>query len=152
MVAYLNGSGFLGTNGSVGADLTLVVMLVAFVMLTTGVVLARTGRYGAHRWVQTVAVILNAIPVVAWMIRSYWLYVRPDLPGNLSKSIDALTTVHAVTGLIGVVLGLFVVIRANQLTARGESVARYKNWMRAAYIVYLLATVLGVWVYVKLYG
>jgi uncharacterized membrane protein YozB (DUF420 family) len=152
MVAYLNGTGFLGTNGSVGADLSLVVMLVAFVLLTAGVVLARTGRYTAHRWVQTAAVVLNAIPVVAWMIRSYWLYVRPDLPGNLSKSIDALTTVHAVAGLIGVVLGLFIVIRAGQLTARGESVARYKNWMRAAYVVYLLATVLGVWVYVKLYG
>jgi uncharacterized membrane protein YozB (DUF420 family) len=152
MVAYLNGAGFLGTNGSVGADLTLVVVLVAFVLLTVGVVLARTGRYAAHRWVQTTAVILNAIPVVAWMIRSYWLYVRPGLPGNLSKSIDLLVTVHAVTGLIGVVLGLFVVIRANQLTARGESLARYKNRMRAAYIVYLLATALGVWVYVKTYG
>ena len=152
MFTYLDGSGFLGTNGSVGADLTLLVMIVAFVLLTVGVVLARSGRYPAHRWVQTVAVILNAVPVVVWMIRSYWLYVRPDLPGNLSKSIDALTTVHAVAGLVGVVLGLFVVIRAGQLTARGESVGRYKNWMRAAYVVYLLATVLGVWVYVELYG
>jgi len=152
MVAYLSGTGFLGTHGSVGADLTLVVMLVAFALLTVGVVLAVTRRYAAHRWVQTAAVILNAIPVVVWMIRSYWLYVRPDLPGNLSKSVDALTTVHAVTGLFGVVVGLFVIIRANQLTARGESVARYKNWMRAAYVVYLIATVLGVWVYVKLYG
>jgi len=152
MVAYLNGAGFLGTHGSVGADLSLLVMLVAFVMLTVGVVLARTGRYAAHRWVQTVAVILNAIPVVVWMIRSYWLYVRPDLPGNLSKSIDALTTAHAVAGLVGVVMGLFVVIRASQLTASGKSVGGYKNWMRAAYVVYLLATVLGVGVYLKLYG
>ena len=152
MVAYLDGAGFLGTNGSIGADLALLVMLVAFVMLTVGVVLARTRRYTAHRWVQTIAVILNAIPVVVWMIRSYWLYVRPDLPGNLSKSIDALTTVHALAGIIGVVMGMFVIIRANQLTARGESVGRYKNWMRAAYVVYLLATVLGIWVYAKLYG
>ena len=152
MVAYLDGAGFLNTNGSVGADLTLVVILVAFVMLTIGVVLARTRRYTAHRWVQTLAVILNAIPVVVWMVRSYWLYVRPDLPGNLSRSVDALTTAHAVTGLVGVVLGLFVVIRAGQLTARGESIGRYKNWMRAAYVVYLLATVLGVWVYITLYG
>jgi uncharacterized membrane protein YozB (DUF420 family) len=45
-----------------------------------------------------------------------------------------------------------VIIRANQLTARGESVARYKDWMRAAYVVYLIATVLGVWVYITLYG
>ena len=43
-------------------------------------------------------------------------------------------------------------VRAGQLTARGESVGRYKNWMRAAYVVYLLATVLGVWVYITLYG
>jgi uncharacterized membrane protein YozB (DUF420 family) len=152
MIGYLNGAGFLGTHGSIGADLTIVVMVVAFVMLTIGVVLARTRRYAAHRWVQTAAVCLNAIPVVVWMIRSYWLYVRPGLPGNLSKSIDALTTVHAVVGLIGVALGLFVMIRANQLTARGESVSRYKSWMRAAYIVYLLGTALGVWVYFRLYG
>ena len=152
MVADLDGTGFLGTHGSVGADLTLVVMLVAFVMLTVGVVLAATKRYTAHRWVQTAAVILNAIPVVVWMIRSFWLYVRPGWPGNLSKSIDALTTVHAVAGLVGVVIGLVVMIRANQLTARGESVGRYTGGMLAAYVVYLLATVLGVWVYAKLYG
>jgi uncharacterized membrane protein YozB (DUF420 family) len=151
MIGYLNGAGFLGTHGSIGADLTIVVMLVAFVMLTIGVVLARTRRYAAHRWVQTAAVCLNAIPVVVWMIRSYWLYVRPGLPGNLSKSVDALTTVHAVVGLIGVALGLFVMIRASQLTARGESVSRYKSWMRTAYIVYLLGTALGVWVYFALY-
>jgi uncharacterized membrane protein YozB (DUF420 family) len=152
MFTYLDGSGFLGTKGSAGADLTLLVMIAALVMLTIGVVLARSGRYQAHRWVQTIAVILNAVPVVVWMIRSFWLYVRPDLPGNLGESVNALTTVHAVTGLVGVALGLFVVIRANQLTARGESVARYKGLMRAAYIVYLLGTALGVWVYVAIYG
>jgi uncharacterized membrane protein YozB (DUF420 family) len=152
MVAYLGGRGFLGTRGTIGADLALVVMLVAFALLTTGVVLALTRRYTAHRWVQTTAVCLNAIPVVFWMVRAYWLYVRPGLPGNLSRPVVALTTVHAVAGLVGVALGLFVMIRANQLTARGESVGRYKNWMRAAYVVYLLATVLGVWVYVRVYG
>jgi uncharacterized membrane protein YozB (DUF420 family) len=152
MVAYLDGTGFLGTKGSIGADLTLIVVLVAFVMLTAGVVLARTQRLEAHRWMQTAAVILFAVPVVVWMIRSYWLHVRPDLPGNLSESVNALTTVHAVVGVVGAVLGLFVVIRANQLAARGESAGRYKNWMRASYMVYLLATVLGVWVYFAIYG
>ena len=115
-------------------------------------VLAKSRRYEAHRWVQTSAVVLNAVPVIVWMIRSFRLFVLPGLPGNLSKSIDALTTVHAVTGLIGVVLGLFIVIRANQLTARGQSLSRYKNAMRAAYVVYLLATALGVWVYIAIYG
>ena len=151
MIGFLDGAGFLGTHGSIGADLAMVVMLAAFVMLTAGVVLARTKQYAAHRWVQTAAVVLNAIPVVVWMIRSYWLYVRPGLPGNLSTTVDAVTSVHGVTGLIGLALGLFVMIRANQLEARGESVRRYRTAMRVAYIVYLLGTALGVCVYLLLY-
>jgi uncharacterized membrane protein YozB (DUF420 family) len=152
MIAYLAGAGFIRPHSSIGADLSLVVMIAAAVMLTVGVVLAKSKRYEAHRWVQTAAVVLNAVPVVIWMIRSFWLYVRPGLPGNLSKSVDAITTVHAVAGLIGVAIGLFVMIRANQLMARGESLSRYKNTMRVAYIVYLLATALGIWVYFALYG
>jgi uncharacterized membrane protein YozB (DUF420 family) len=139
-------------RGGQSDDLSLVIVIVAFAMLTLGVVLARAKHYGAHRWVQTSAVALNAVPVVFWMIRSFRLFVLPGLPGNLSKSIDALTTVHAVTGLIGVVLGVFIVIRANQLAAKGRSLRRYKNHMRTAYVVYLVGTALGVWVYVALYG
>jgi uncharacterized membrane protein YozB (DUF420 family) len=152
MIGYLGGSGFLGTRGSLGADASLVIMLVALVLLTIGVVLARTKRYEAHRWVQTAAVCLNAVPVVAWMIRSFWLYILPGLPGNLGANHVALTTVHAVTGLIGVVLGVFVMIRANQLETKGQDLSRYKLAMRVSYLVYLLATALGVWVYIVVYG
>jgi len=152
MSAYLDGAGFLRPHSSIGADLSLVIIIAAFVMLTLGVVLAKSRRYEAHRWVQTSAVTLSAVPVVFWMIRSFRLVVLPGLPGNLSKSIGALTTVHAVTGLIGVVLGLFIVTRANQLAAKGQSLRRYRNAMRAAYVVYLLGTALGVWVYIVLYG
>jgi uncharacterized membrane protein YozB (DUF420 family) len=152
MSAYLEGAGFLVPHSSIGADLSLVIIIAAFVMLTLGVVLAKSKRYEAHRWVQTSAVVLNAVPVVLWMIRSFRLFVLPGLPGNLNKSIDMLITVHAVTGLIGVVLGLFIVIRASQLAAKGQSLRRYKNAMRAAYVLYLLGTALGVWVYVVLYG
>jgi len=152
MIGYLDDSGFLSSHSSIGADLSLVIMVAAAILLTVGVVLAKSKRYEAHRWVQTAAVCLNAVPVVVWMIRSFWLYVRPGLPGNLSKSVDALTTVHAVAGLIGVVIGMVVMIRANQLAAKGQSLSRYKNAMRIAYAVYMLATALGIWVYITLYG
>jgi uncharacterized membrane protein YozB (DUF420 family) len=152
MIAYLGGAGFLRPHSSIGADLSLVVMIAAFVMLTVGVVLAKSKRYKAHRWVQTAAVCLNAVPVIFWMIRSFWLYVRPGLPGNLSKTVDAVTSVHALVGLIGVVIGMVIMIRANQLMARGESLSRFKTRMRIAYVVYLVATALGIWVYIALYG
>ena len=63
-----------------------------------------------------------------------------------------LAAAHAVTGAVGVALGVFIIIAAGRLTSRGQSVARYKSWMRGAYVVYLLAMVLGVWVYVGTYG
>ncbi len=152
MFGYLDGSGFITAKSSMGADLSVIISIAAFVMLTVGVVLAKSKRYDAHRWVQTAAVVLNAVPVIFWMIRSFRLFILPDLPGNLSESVNALTTVHAVAGLIGMVIGLFVMIRANQLEAEGQSLSRYKNLMRVAYVVYLLATALGVWVYVAIYG
>jgi uncharacterized membrane protein YozB (DUF420 family) len=152
MIGYLNGAGFLRPHSSIGADLSLVIVIAAFVMLTVGVVLVKSKRYEAHRWVQTTAVVLNAVPVIFWMIRSFRLYVLPGLPGNLNKSVDAVTTVHAIVGLIGVVIGMVVIIRANQLAARGQNPGRYKNLMRIAYVVYLLATALGIWVYIAIYG
>jgi len=152
MFSYLDGAGFITAKSSIGADLSLIITIAAFVMLTVGVVLAKSKRYDAHRWVQTSAVVLNAVPVIFWMIRSFRLYILPDLPGNLSKSVDATTTVHAVAGLIGVVIGLFVMIRANQLAAKGQSLSRYRNTMRIAYVVYLAATALGIWVYIAIYG
>ena len=127
MIGYLGGAGFLRPHSSIGADLSLVVMVMAAVLLTVGVVLARSKRYEAHRWVQTAAVVLNAVPVVVWMIRSLWLNFLPGLPGNLGKSVDALTTVHALAGSIGVIIGMVVMIRANQIHAKGQSLSRYKT-------------------------
>ena len=70
MNSLVHDQGFLGTGASLGADLTLLIIVAAFVLLTVGVVLARRRQYGRHRWVQTAAVILNLIPVAAWMLRS----------------------------------------------------------------------------------
>jgi uncharacterized membrane protein YozB (DUF420 family) len=150
--AFLMSSGFLGTKGTLGPDLTLVLSIVAAVLLTVGVVWARRRSYQAHRWIQTTAVCLNAVLVIVWMVRSFRLYVLPDFPADLSHGSYALTTVHAVAGLIGVILGVFIVIRGNQLMASGRSLAPYRTAMRTAYLVYMAVTVLGVVLYVVLYG
>jgi uncharacterized membrane protein YozB (DUF420 family) len=151
LIAFLDGSGFLGTHGVLGSDLSLVIMLVAAAMLTVGWRLAVARRYGAHRWVQTAAVCLNLIPVVVWMIRYFVLYTLPQIPADLGKETYALTTIHAVAGAIGATFGVFIIIRANQLEVTGRSLSRYKTSMRIAYLLYMLATALGVAVYYVVY-
>jgi uncharacterized membrane protein YozB (DUF420 family) len=151
MFAFLQGSGFLGTRGTLGSDLSLIIMLAAAATLTVGWRLAVARRFGAHRWVQTSAVCLNLVPVAVWMIRFFILYVIPVLPGDLGKGTYLLTTIHAVAGAIGAALGVFIMVRANQLWAKGQSLSRYRTLMRTAYLVYLLATALGVAVYWVVY-
>lgn len=151
MTAFLGHTGSIFTHAGTAATVSLVVTVIAAVLLTVGWRLAVAKRYAAHRWVQTAAVVANAVPVIAWMIRSYRRYVLPDLPGNLAKSVDALTTVHAVVGLIGVILGVVIVVRGNQLEAQGRSLSSYRTPMRIAFVVYLLGTALGIAVYWVLY-
>jgi uncharacterized membrane protein YozB (DUF420 family) len=153
VIAYaLDASGFLTGRSSLGADLSLLLSAAVIVLLTAGVVLARRRRYEAHRWLQTSGVMLNAVLVAFWMAVSLVRFILPGIPGTLSKHGHTLAAVHASVGLVGAALGIFLVIRAGQLTRRGESVSRYKTAMRVAYFVYLAAFVLGAWLYVVTYG
>jgi len=152
MVAFLSGPGFLGTKGQLGADLSLVLMAVAIAMLTVGVVLIKRGNEQAHRWLQTVAVCLSAVVAVAWMIRSFWLYVRPHVPARLGERAYAADTVHAIVGAAGVLLGVYVVLSASKLLPRALQFTDYKVWMRVSYAVYVLGMIGGVAVYVIAYG
>jgi hypothetical protein len=97
-------------------------------------------------------VILNAVLVAVWMVRSLMRYILPGLPGSLSEKGHTLAVVHAATGAVGVALGVFIVVRATQLTRRGESVGHYKRGMRVAYLVYLAGFALGVALYIVTYG
>lgn len=148
----LHAQGFLGTHGSVGADLSLLITLVAAALLTAGVFLARLRRYEAHRWVQTAAVALTFVPIVFWMLVSLVRIILPGLPGDLRYPSFALATVHVLLGALAAVFGAVLVVRSQQLFAGGRSLAAYRTPMRVAYGLYLVATAAGVAVYVVTYG
>jgi uncharacterized membrane protein YozB (DUF420 family) len=151
MYSFFEGDGFLTAKSTLGADISLLVMIVAAVMLTVGVVLAKRDEIQAHRWVQTSAATLNALLVLVWMIRSFWLYIRPGLPGELGKATYSVTTVHAVVGALGLLLGAFVVLQGNEVLPKSWRATDFKLFMRIAYVLYMLGTVLGIAVYVVVY-
>ncbi len=152
MAAFLSGAGFLGTKGQLGADLSLVLMAVTVALLTAGIVLVKRGHEDAHRWTQTAAVCLSTVVAVAWMVRSFALYVRPEIPAKLGQRAYAADTVHAIVGAAGVLLGVYVVLSASKLLPRALQFTDYKVWMRVSYAVYVLGMIGGVAVYVIAYG
>ncbi len=146
------GVGLLATKAPFGAVVSLVLTVLAAVLLTIGWRLAVQRRYEAHRRVQTAAVALNAIVVAAWMIRSFVLYVLPVIPAKLDQRSYAVATVHALVGALGVVLGVFVVLRGNELVPARLRFKNYRLFMRSSYALYLLATLTGAILFVVAYG
>ena len=76
----MNGRGFLGTNASVLADLSLILGILVAITLTIGMLLAVLKRYNAHRWVQTIAVTINVVQVLTIMVGSFLKSAAPGIP------------------------------------------------------------------------
>lgn len=149
MSNFLSCPGFLGTHATFISDLTLILILLTAIMFTIGWQLARHKHYKAHRWLQTVAACLNAVVVLAVMIYSFVVHILPGIPAKLLEGSYGVTTLHAFVGMIGLVLGIFVVLRANELVPQGLRFKKYKPFMRTSYALYMLATFIGVIVYIE---
>jgi uncharacterized membrane protein YozB (DUF420 family) len=147
MINFLNQPGFIGTHAPFISDLTLILILLTALLFTIGWQLARHKHFEAHRWVQTSSACLNALVVLIVMMRSFVVHILPGIPGKLLTGDYAVTTVHALVGASGLLLGIFVVLRANGLVPKKFRFKKYKPFMRAAYTLYMTATLLGVIVY-----
>lgn len=147
MNEILHQPGFFGTNANFAADFTLVMMIFIASLFTAGVILAVKKKYDLHRWVQTVAAILNAIMVLWMMILPYRDFVAPGIPAQLSERFYAITTLHAFVGFFALAFGFFVTLRGNGLVPKILKFKNYKGFMRVAYSLYILTTLLGIWVY-----
>ncbi len=144
---FLHQPGFFGTSANFAADFTLVMMVFIASLFTVGTVLALKKKYDTHRWVQTTAAVLNAIMVLWMMILPFRDFVAPGLPEQISERFYAVTTLHAFVGFFGLTFGLFVTLRGNGLVPKVLKFKNYKLFMRIAYSLYMLTTVLGIWVY-----
>ena len=151
MPEVLYGPGFLGTNAPFISDLSLVVMVVSATLFTMGRHLARTGRYNAHRWVQTAGVGLTTIVAVGFMLSSFIRHILPGVPSKLLEDDYGVSTLHSVVGTLAVLLGVFVVLRGHNLLPKPWRFNNYKPVMRLAYGMYMLATLLGLTVYVLVF-
>lgn len=151
MQAFLSGPGFLGTHAPLLSDLSMVLTSLSAILMTIGWQLAKHAHYEVHRWVQTTAVALNTLVVVAVMVTSFLTHILPGIPARLLQGDYGVTTAHAVVGTVGVLLGVFIVLRGNELVPQALRFSNYKPVMRTAYAIYMLATLLGIGVYELVY-
>ena len=151
MLELLYGKGFLGTGAPFISDVSFVLILLTAVLFTYGRWLAKRKRFDAHQQVQTTAVILSSLMAISFMLGSFVTHILPGVPSKLLEGDYGVSTLHAIVGASALLLGVFVVLRGNNLVPKGLRFKNYKPFMQAAYVMYMLATLLGVTVYVLVF-
>ncbi len=147
MTELLHQPGFLGTSGNWAADMTLLLSILVAIILTIGAMMAVWGRYTIHRALQTIGVVLNAVLVLWMMVLPFRDFIVPGIPGRLNESFYYVTTLHATVGFLALVFGIFVALRGNGLMIQPLRFDNYRLFMRISYALYMVATLLGIWVY-----
>lgn len=149
MTELLHRPGFLGTSANWAADMTLVMSTLVAVIFTIGAILAVRKQYKIHRWFQTTGAIINAILVLWLMVLPFRDFVAPpENPGGLPLSAIVTTRIHAAVGATALIFGLFVTLRGNGLMIKPLRFNNYKAFMRVAYVLYMTATLIGLFVYI----
>lgn len=150
LTELMHADGFLGTNGNLAADATLLLSILVLITFTVGFVLARRGQYTAHGRVQTLGAIVNLI-LVLWMMilpfRDFVVVEGGAVPRPRPSYFYLVTTLHAVAGFTALIFGWFVVLRGHNIMIPALRFENYKPYMRVAYGLYFLATLLGITVY-----
>jgi len=125
--------------------------LISSTLFTIGWQLAVHKHYDIHRWVQTSAAIINASVVLVVMVGSFLGFTLPKISSHFVEPPIWIATVHACIGIVTFLFGMFVVLRANKLVPQAWRFKNYKLFMRTAYSLYMITTLVGVAVYVVTY-
>ena len=152
MIAFLNRPGFLGTFASLRADLSLILIIMTAVLLTIGWRLAVHKKFAAHQLVQNLAVAMNLVVVLLAMVGIFVQQYLPAIPGNLDNQVLALTSIHAFTGVLGLLYGVYVALCGNAFLPGKLRFNNFKTFMRISYALYMMVTIGGVILYLTLYG
>jgi plastocyanin len=135
-------TGFLGTNASQSADINLVLHGLMVASLLVGAHLAHVGDIRAHRINQTSIVLVNLVSIASVMLVSFARVVLP----SASRPGDPLVAVAAAHGLLGLTtegMGLYLLLRMNNLIPPRWRFGNFKLFMRATLMQWLVVTAYG---------
>lgn len=140
-------SGFLGTNASLMADLSLLLVFVFGAVGAYGGWQAREHRFSRHCPIMATAALLNWLPVLLLMVPAWLGNVSGGLAG---RSIPELIPVfHGVLGGFTQLLMTYTVVRMYWV----ETLPPQRPiWlMRVTIVLWMLSLVGGIVVYIRLY-
>ena len=138
--------GFWSSN--LFADVTLVVQILFYLVLSGGVIAQLQGKYKLHDRLQIPVVALNLLFIIFVMMPTL-RFVVGDLPNGLSTVPVWVTLVHAFLGTVAQLLAIYCLLAGVKILPRRIGKLRY--WMWATYSAWTAAIIFGIGVYLTFY-
>jgi len=131
------------------ATISIVIQIIVLIMLFGGLWLKRKKKFRQHGITMFAAILLHSVTILAWMIPSFsGLFTAP---GAISL-VDLLTIgiiVHAIAGMIAVILGVWIVT-SWRLRVDVKTCFAKKNIMRVTITLWIIALAIGIILYLKI--
>lgn len=147
--------GFLNTNASLLADLTLLAYVLLLVpAMLVGLMFARRKKFVPHhKLTMTAITIFNWLLIIFIMAVSYSDSVAPSVPDDLNQDFILFPTLHLITGGTAQLIATYLVIRMwfEKSLPDWFKVRNIKLFMRTTLALWLTTAVLGVIIYFTWY-
>jgi len=141
-------NGFLGTEASLGSDLSLIITLILGGVAAYGGIQARKKKFNKHCPLMETAALLNWIPVLVVMVPA-WAGVLTGESTSAANGFSSVPIFHGVLGGLTQLLMTFTVIRMAWL--KNIPPKNTRLLMKATIAMWMLTTLGGVGVYLVLY-
>jgi len=138
----------LGTNATLVADINLILQLVIIIVLLANAVQARQRGLGSGHALLSLAVILNALLIIAVMNPSFFR-ILPFAVRNPGAPVPILLWPHMLLGATAELTGVYLMLTSN-LGASNSARAR-RVLPRLMLLCWAVALAVGLAVYIRLY-
>jgi hypothetical protein len=128
------------------ATVSLFAQLVVFALLLAGYELKRKMKFRMHGLVMLIALAAHIAIIFAIMVPSFVVALIPITIHNPGSPIGILSPIHAATGTVASVLGVWI-MGSWRLRQSTEYCMPKRKLMRATFIVWLTTLTLGILLY-----
>lgn len=142
--------GLFNPSAPFSSDLALLLEIVVFLVFLAGFVLVKARRdYAKHGPIMGVAIALHTVSILVVMVPS--LLSSGGLFENLLGSLQLVILAHATLGILVEILGLYVVLAWALHYKDVKPCFKRKRIMRVLAVLWTIALILGIYVYILLY-
>jgi uncharacterized membrane protein YozB (DUF420 family) len=125
------------------ATVSIVIQMIVLVLLIGGAWLKRKKKFRQHGITMFAAILLHVIMILAWMMPIFSSLFTSPAAISLADLLTVGIIVHALTGVVAIILGAWVVA-SWRLKVNVKTCFAKKDIMRVTITLWIIALIIGI--------